>query len=433
MTISRPLGMHVELQRGTTYKSALLGRPGPVLLGLASIARDGGFRDDSLKTYGGESPEKLLLRPGDLYASLKDVTQSGDLLGAIARVPPAVNLGRLTQDTVKLTFVPRAAPALYVYWALRTPEYRQYCRARAIGTTNLSLAREDFLGFEIPEPNGVQLQLVELLDTIESKIALNKSLSKTLELTGRALFKSWFVDFDPIHARIRNNPALIEPAFAHLFPSELDKTQAPIGWTRRSLANWAEVASGGTPSKSNSSLWNGDIPWISPKVMTEIHADEADEYVTPAAIGKGTRLTPAGSTLVMVRGMGLHRHVRVSQARREVAFNQDVKALVPRGIQASLLLFALLDAQAELLDKVESSGHGTGKLPSEILLAHPITMPPSEVQALLTKPFDVINDRIGVAREETRTLAALRNLLLPKLLSGELRVRDVKRAMEAVA
>src|SRR4030065_733741 len=61
------LGDVVTLQRGTTYKGGLLGQPGPVLLGLASIRRNGGFRDDSLKTYGGESPEELTLRPGDIY------------------------------------------------------------------------------------------------------------------------------------------------------------------------------------------------------------------------------------------------------------------------------------------------------------------------------------------------------------------------------
>lgn len=98
------LGDLVSLVRGNTYRSALLGSPGPVLLGLASIQRDGGFRGDSLKTYGGDSAEKLLLRPGDLYVSLKDVTQSGDLLGSVARVPTTVQLGRLTQDTVKLQF-----------------------------------------------------------------------------------------------------------------------------------------------------------------------------------------------------------------------------------------------------------------------------------------------------------------------------------------
>ena len=83
---STELGALVALQRGTTYKSSLLGYPGPVLLGLASIQRNGGFRGDSLRTYGGESPSKLILTPGDLYVSLKDVTQSADLLGAVSRV-----------------------------------------------------------------------------------------------------------------------------------------------------------------------------------------------------------------------------------------------------------------------------------------------------------------------------------------------------------
>src|SRR5438132_6087358 len=138
------LGDYFTLQRGTTYKSALLGQPGPVLLGLASIQRNGGFRNDNLKTYGGDSPEKLTLRPGDIYVSLKDVTQSADLLGSIARVPAHIAKGRVTQDTVKLTFVRKDIPSRYIYWLLRTPAYREYCRAHAIGTTNLSIAREDF-------------------------------------------------------------------------------------------------------------------------------------------------------------------------------------------------------------------------------------------------------------------------------------------------
>src|SRR4051812_37080189 len=92
------LGELVDLRRGSTYKSALLNYEGPVLLGLSSISANGGFRRDSLKRYGGDSPSEITLRPGDIYVSLKDVTQSGDLLGAVARVPPDVDAGRLTQD-----------------------------------------------------------------------------------------------------------------------------------------------------------------------------------------------------------------------------------------------------------------------------------------------------------------------------------------------
>jgi len=154
--------------------------------------------------------------------------------------------------------------------------------------------------------------------------------------------------------------------------------------------------------------------------MTAIHADEADDFVTSGAVGNGTRIAPRGATLVMVRGMGLHKEVRVSQARRDVTFNQDVKALIPKTIESTLLLFALLNGQPELLGRVESSGHGTGKLSSEILLAHRIALPSMSQQHALVQVLDTFNDRIGAARQEARNLAATRDELLPRLLSGEL-------------
>ncbi|HYD85175.1 MAG TPA: restriction endonuclease subunit S [Opitutus sp.] len=180
----RALRDFVSLQRGTTYQSALLDDEGPFLLGLASIAPDGGFRSTSLRTYGGDCPEKMLLRPGDIYVSLKDVTQSGDLLGAVARVPKSIPVGRLTQDTLKLIFDRNAIEPTYVYWALRQPQYRAYCRARSMGTTNLSLSREDFLGYELPIPSEAEQRIVaRALDAFDSRVELNLQINATLALT----------------------------------------------------------------------------------------------------------------------------------------------------------------------------------------------------------------------------------------------------------
>ena len=100
-------------------------------------------------------------------------------------------------------------------------------------------------------------------------------------------------------------------------------------------------------------------------------------------------------------------------------------------MEPSLLLFALLHGQEELLTRVESSGHGTGRLPTEVLLAYATTMPPGKVQGKLSPVFDDINDRIAIARRESRILAALRDTLLPKLISGELRVNDAERFVAA--
>jgi type I restriction enzyme S subunit len=188
----RILGDLVTLQRGTTYKSELLGKTGPVLLGLASIERNGGFRSGNLRTYGGECPDRMLLRPGDLYVALKDVTQTGDLLGAVARVPDDISLGRLTQDTVKL--VPKADGSwqIFLYWLLRSPEYRAYCRARAMGTTNLSLSRQDFLSFPVPARTDGRRALVQALEALSETIASNRRLAQGIERTVAAIFASRF-------------------------------------------------------------------------------------------------------------------------------------------------------------------------------------------------------------------------------------------------
>src|SRR5437879_1641665 len=103
MAAESKVGDYVTLQRGTTYKGNLVGKPGPALLGLGSIEPGGGFRHD-YKTYGGECPPKLTLVPGDLFVSLKGATKDGKMIGSVARVPSTVPSGRLTQDTVKLEF-----------------------------------------------------------------------------------------------------------------------------------------------------------------------------------------------------------------------------------------------------------------------------------------------------------------------------------------
>ncbi|HKU86032.1 MAG TPA: restriction endonuclease subunit S, partial [Casimicrobiaceae bacterium] len=183
-----PLGDLTELRRGKTYKSGLKDLPGPVLLGLGSIERNGGFRDDKLSTYGGDSPANLILGPGDIFASLKDVTQSADLLGAVARVPDHIREGRLTQDTVKLMFKAPSVSRELVYQSLLTAEYRDYCRAHATGTTNLGLSRDDFLAYPIVQPSPVVAAIFDrFMRSFEESVANSASRSRTLAALRDAL------------------------------------------------------------------------------------------------------------------------------------------------------------------------------------------------------------------------------------------------------
>lgn len=418
------LGDVVTLQRGTTYKSALLGQPGPVLLGLGSIQRNGGFRDDSLKTYGGESPAKLTLHPGDIYVSLKDVTQSADLLGAIARVPLHVNAGRVTQDTVKLTFIRKDVPSGYLYWLMRTPFYREYCRAHAIGTTNLSIAREDFLAFTVPKPKARELTLVETLDALDDKIELNRRMNATLEAIAHALFQSWFVDFDPVRAKLDGRPpAALDSATVALFSDSFQDSEAghiPKGWTIQPIGQVVDCVGGGTPSTAEPKYWQrGAHHWTTPKDFSSLQAPvllDTDRKLTDAGIAKiSSGLLPAGTLLLSSRAPVGYLAI----AAMPVAINQGFIALKCNDRASN---FFMLNWCQTNMAEIESRATGTtfAEISKQNFRPIPVVLPPKELIAAFTTKVAPLYAHITANLHQSRTLATLRDTLLPKLLSGEL-------------
>ncbi|WZH51584.1 MAG: hypothetical protein PIR53_16365 [Nocardioides alkalitolerans] len=187
------LGDYVDLIRGKTYKGALVGQPGPALLGLGSIVPGGGFRND-FKTYGGECPPDLMLAPGDLFVSLKGATKDGEMIGSIARLPESVPAGRLTQDTVRLVFRERDLPfERYIYWLLRTPAYRAYCAGRATGSAVVALSRADFLSYPVPTLTPERNMIVNVLEAINDKIDSNRRATSLLEALGATILESALV------------------------------------------------------------------------------------------------------------------------------------------------------------------------------------------------------------------------------------------------
>ncbi len=280
--ISRNLGMdssdratvgdYVTLVRGTTYKGSLVGKPGPALLGLGSIEPGGGFRIGHYKTYGGECPPELMLSPGDIYASLKGATKDNKMIGSVARVPSAVPAGRLTQDTVKLVFRDQCSEyASYLHWVLRTPQYREYCAGHAIGSAVVALGRHDFLSYPVPQPTAERRAIVAVLDAIEERIELNRRMNETLEAVARALFKSWFVDFDPVRAKLEGRDVRLPETLACLFPDTFEDSELgeiPKGWRLTSLGDQFDAVKGvsykgsglsdsGTPLHNLNSVYEG--------------------------------------------------------------------------------------------------------------------------------------------------------------------------------
>ena len=428
----RVLGDYFELVRGTTYKSAFIGLPGPVLLGLGTIGRDGGFRDDSLRTYGGESPERLLVRPGELYLSLKDVTQSGDLLGSVARVPKHVSVGRLTQDTVRLDARTGDAPMAFLYWLLRTPEYRGYCRSRATGTTNLGLSRDDFLSFGVPVPTDEQQATCRALDALDEKIELNRRMSQTLEAIAQAIFKSWFVHFEPVRAKASGDSdeaiqarLSIDDQTLAMFPSTLDESElglVPSGWSIEPISSLAEIAGGSTPGTKESAFWEGGIHyWATPKDLSPLQTPvllRTERCVTHQGLGQiSSGLLPPGTVLLSSRAPIGYRAI----AEVPVAINQGFIALKPaEGVPSLFLLRWLESAHQEIVSR--ANGSTFLEISKSAFRAIKLVVPPRPLLTAYARACEPIYRRVVANERESLALVELRNSLLPELLSGNLPV-----------
>ncbi|HMO49385.1 MAG TPA: restriction endonuclease subunit S [Rubrivivax sp.] len=421
------LGDLVSLVRGNTYKSALLGQPGPILLGLASIQRDGGFRGDSLKTYGGESAEKLLLRPGDLYVSLKDVTQSGDLLGAIARLPKSVPLGRLTQDTVKLQFDAARYPAELLYWTLRCPDYRAYCRERAIGTTNLSLSRDDFLAFPLPAAATKRMEMVALLEALEHRIDLLRQINATHESIAQALFKSWFVDFDPVHAKAQGRePEGMDAATAALFPAEFEASALgliPKGWQARSLDSFATYLNGLALQRFPPESDDEYLPVIKIAQLragNTVGADRASARLKPEyMVRDGDVLFSWSGSLEVEFWCGgdgaLNQHLfRVTSDE------------VPKWFYYLATRHFLPGFREIAAHKATTMGHIQRKHLTEAKIA----LPPASLMSELGRIAAPLLERRVANALLARELANIRDALLPRLISGKLRLPEAQEQVE---
>jgi type I restriction enzyme S subunit len=196
---------------------------------------------------------------------------------------------------------------------------------------------------------------------------------------------------------------------------ETDENGLPSGWLLVPLGKLGESRGGGTPSKSRPDFWKGDLPWVSPKDMKVLHISDAQDHISEAAVkGSSVRLIPAGSILMVVRGMILARAFPVALTTREVTINQDMKALLPTESKTKeYLLVALCAFEPDVLTAVKHSSHGTCKLKTEFLQDFVIPIPPlaeqrrivAKVDQLMTL-VDALETQLAASRTTGQALLA---------------------------
>ncbi len=199
-------------------------------------------------------------------------------------------------------------------------------------------------------------------------------------------------------------------------------SKLPKGWKIAELRSLVKFASGGTPSREVARFWHGDIPWLSAKDLKKFRLNDSIEKVTQEGADNGTRLVEAGNVLILVRGMTLLKDVPVGVTERTVAFNQDLRALIPNGeVDGYYLGFYLAASKTRLMTLVDQAGHGTGRLSSDLLQSFEIELPGLQEQRKIAGIL-LAWDR---AIEQTEKLIAAKTLtmrgLTQQLLAGRKR------------
>lgn len=422
-----------------------------------------------------ESLSGNLARPGDLV-----FTQRGTL-GQVAIVPDEPHQKYLvSQSQMKLTADSDLAEPMYLYYEFTSPRQLEYIRTNTIQAgvphTNLGILRNTPL--DLPTL-GTQRAIVRILSTLDDKIDLNRRMNQTLEAMAQAIFQSWFVGFDPVKAKIAATAHGRDPEraamaalagklavpkdlttisgeeldaadaelnqlndeqrnqlaeTAGLFPSELVESELgliPQEWGVGKLADIVKLLSGGTPKKSESEYWNGDILWFtvrdSPTESDIFILDTGNKITERGLAESSTRILPMGTSIISARGtVG-----KLAMVGLPMAMNQSCYGVIGiNGVTPYFNYFNLLHAVTMLKQNTHGAVFDTITRATFNIIDQVI--PPNYLISNYEKLASPILETIRTNGQNSVTLAQLRDTLLPKLLSGELAVSVAEDKIEEV-
>ena len=321
----------------------------------------------------------------------------------------------------------------YMSWFFGLPGFKEHIRQIAVGATMPSLNTKILGDVPIYYPQSLldQQAIACILGALDDKIELNRQMNQTLEATARAIFKSWFVDFDPVCAKaVGQEPPDLKPEIAALFPDSFEDSELgdiPVGWQTRPIGDAVQVLGGGTPSTKEPAYWEGgNHPFCTPKDMSSLTDEvllETERHLTDKGLAKvSSGKLPVGTVLLSSRApIGY-----LAVAETPVSVNQGIIAMVCDGELPNLYVLHWTRAN---MDRVLANANGSTFMEISKRNFRPITAvaPAPEVLRQFMQMVGPMHQRVVSALKQIRELSDLRDSLLPKLISGELVVADAER------
>jgi type I restriction enzyme S subunit len=424
------LGAEADLLTGFPFKSERYSdSPDTIPLVRGDNIVQGAMRWDGVKRWPlAERGDYALyeLREGDVVLAMdRPWIEAGLKYAAISKHDlPCL----LVQRTARL----RGGPKLdtrFLRYLIGSREFTQHIHAITTGTAvpHISGKQIKDFTFMLP-PLAEQKAIAAVLGALDDKIELNRRMNATLEAMARALFQSWFVDFDPVRAKLDGRPPPApDPPPPALFPEHLEDSplgHIPKGWEVKTIESLCDViTSGGTPARMNKAYWEpATVPWFKTGELLDGPLIDAEESISEEGLANSScKLWPAGTILFALYASPTVG--RFGVLTKPGTANQAAAALIAKPAYGVPFLMGLLyEARAEL--QRVAVGAAQQNINQGVLKNHVVVAPPPALaKAYSDKVAPWFEQRIKLA-EQSRTLATLRDTLLPKLLSGELPIRE---------
>ncbi|XHX75715.1 MAG: restriction endonuclease subunit S (plasmid) [Stenomitos frigidus ULC029] len=408
---------------------------GPIFLGISNLSQ--GRIDLSNTEHLSEEDfvkwtRRITPQPGDVVFSYET------RLGEVGLIPEGLKccLGR---RMALMRPNPSKADSRFLLYAYLSPEFQATIRARTIhGSTVDRIPLIEFPSFPIRVPPlDEQKAIAHILGTLDDKIELNQQMNHTLESIARALFKSWFIDFDPVRAKLdRRQPAGMDAETAALFPAEFEAGGAigkiPKDWKVKPIGDAVKTVGGATPSTSEPAYWEeGSFYWSTPKDLAPLSSPvllDTERRITEKGLQKiSSGLLPKGTLLLSSRApIGY-----LAIAEIPLAINQGYIAIVCGQELSNHYVLRWVQFN---MDVIEGRANGTTfmEISKKNFRPIPALVPPQQVLQVFNNQAEFIHQQVVNNLRQNKTLASIRDALLPKLLSGEIRVQDAEKVVEAV-
>lgn len=311
----------------------------------------------------------------------------------------------------------------FVYYLLKTFDFHKYSDKAAVPGVNRNHVHQEVMC--VPKTYSEQEKIADYLSLFDKRLELNTQTNQTLESIAQTLFKSWFVGFDPVKAKMRGEqPEGMDVATAALFPDKLVESDElgmiPEGWKPSTIGDETTVVGGGTPSRKNDEFWeNGHIHWTSPKdlsgVQDKVLLDTASK-VTETGLKKiSSGLLPIDTVLLSSRAPVGY----LALAKVPLAVNQGYIAMkCEKALTPEFVLQWCVHAMDDI--KQRASGSTFAEISKKNFKPMAVVVPENDVIEKYTNLVKPLYDAITSNCQENTRLETLRNTLLPKLLSGEL-------------